>query len=99
MDIVKITVKDVTTGTVSNIDGLNLKFAIDKALAGTDSIILSFEGVNTLSSSFLNSSIGDIIENHSFDILKNRLRITNYTPVIANTIMKYINDLRLTDHA
>ena len=94
----KIIIKDITSGTTSNIDGLSLKMAIIASLDRADNIILSFEGISALSSSFLNSSIGEIVDQYGFDILKDRIIITNYTSSIANNIKWYINNLRHTEY-
>jgi len=97
MKTVKIIIKDITTGTTSNIDGLSLKLAINSSLADSDNILLSFEGITTISSSFLNSSIGEIVDQYGFDILKDRIKITHYTPSLAKIITKYIDDLRYSE--
>ncbi|MFA4851283.1 MAG: STAS-like domain-containing protein [Bacteroidales bacterium] len=93
----KIVIKEITSGTLSNIDGLNLKIAIDSSLASADTVLLSFEGITTISSSFLNSSIGEIMDQYGFDILKDRIKITHYTSNLATIIKKYIDDLRYTE--
>jgi len=93
----KIIIKDITSGTTSNIDGLTLRIAIDSSLKVGDNVLLSFEGINTISSSFLNSSIGEIVDQHGFDILKDRIKITHYTSSLAKIITKYIDDLRYSE--
>ena len=94
----KLIIRDITSSTLTNSDGLSLKIAIDSALSNADVVVLSFEAIGTISSSFLNSSIGEIIDKYGFEILKDRVMITNYTPTIASFIQKYINDLRYTEH-
>ncbi len=94
MNTIKIPVKDISQGTLSNIDGVNLKIAIENSLGNADIILLSFEGISSISSSFLNSSIGEITDKFGFDILKDRIKITNYTPHLAGIIQKYISNLR-----
>lgn len=95
-----IVIKDKVSGTLSNIEGLNLFYIIERELENSDVIILSFGGINTISSSFLNSSIGAIIDKYGIEILKEKIKITNYTRAIANTILKYVEDVtinRLSD--
>jgi hypothetical protein len=94
MKTITIIVKDITSGTLTNIDGLNLRVAIDASLASGDSVLLSFSGIHTISSSFLNSSLGEIFDKYGNDVLKSRIKITNYTPPLAGAITKYVNDLK-----
>lgn len=87
-----IKIKDITTGTFTNDDGLSVFNSIDSAISENNTIILSFEGISSLSSSFLNSSFGEIIEKFGFDFLKNKIKITKYTPQLSNLIMNYIKN-------
>ena len=96
MKTTKIIVKDLSVGTLSNADGVALRIAIDAALSNGDSVIISLEEINTISSSFLNSSIGEIIDSHGFDVLKNKIKITHYTPSLSLIIKKYIDNCRKT---
>ena len=95
MNTVQIDIKQVSTGTLSNTDGLNLKIELCKVLSRNDAVVLSFAGVGAISSSFLNSSLGEIVDDFGIDTLKNKIRITNYTPTIAEFIRKYMKDLTL----
>ena len=89
----KISVKDVTKNTLSNSDGVQLQSAIDSALAADDQVSLSFHDVHTISSSFLNSSLGNIIDKYGFDILS-KIKIIDYTSTIATFLKNYIADLK-----
>ena len=90
----KVIVKDIVSGTLSNIEGTTLYCAIDSALKNNDSIYLSFESINTISSSFLNSSIGTLVDTYGIDIIKDRIKIVNYTKPLAAVIVKYVSDLK-----
>lgn len=93
MKATKVIVKDVTASTLSNSDGVQLQFVIDNSLAEGNSVILSFHDVHTISSSFLNSSLGNIIDKYGFDTLS-RIKIIDYTSSIASFIKKYISDMK-----
>jgi len=93
MNATKIIVKDLVHSTLSNAGGFQLQIAIDNALANADNIILSFHDINTISSSFLNSSLGNIVDQYGFDIL-NKIKIIDYTSPIASFLKKYISDLK-----
>ncbi len=92
--MVKLIVKDITSGTLSNTEGTVLYCAIESALKNNNLIFLSFEGINTISSSFLNSSLGSLVDKYGFNILKDKIKIINYTKPLANIISKYISDLK-----
>ena len=85
-----IIVKDICKGTFTNADGVALYCAISKVLSASGNVVLSFNGIDALSSSFLNSSIGNIIDEKGIDVLKNRIKITHYTPTLAEAIKKYV---------
>jgi len=93
-----INIKDTTTGTLTNADGERLKIAIEKALTGNNIIVLSFAGINTISTSFLNSSIGEIVDQFGLQALKNRIKISHYTPSLAAVISKYVGELTASVH-
>ena len=89
-----IGIKDVVLGTFSYDDAVPLRMLMEESLKNGDSVVLSFDGVHTLTSSFLNSSIGEIVDSFGFDTLKGRVSLTNYAPSFASVITSYINDLK-----
>ena len=93
MKTTKISVKDVTNSTLSNSDGVQLQSAIDSALASDDVVYLSFHNVHTISSSFLNSSLGNIIDKYGLNILS-KIKIIDYTSSVASFLKSYISDLK-----
>lgn len=96
MKTITIVVKDLTSGTLTNAEGDKLRVAVDDALSSGNSVLLSFNDINTISSSFLNSSLGEIVDKYGFDVLKSRISITHYTTQLAGAIKKYINDLKIS---
>ncbi len=86
-----IKINDVVTGTFTNADGYTLFLSMDKIINNGGIIVLSLSDCSPLSSSFLNSSIGSLIEKHGFSEMKGRLVLTNYTPVMAENIKHYID--------
>lgn len=93
MKTTRILVKDITNSTLSNSDGVQLQSAIDNALAADDLVFLSFHDVHTISSSFLNSSLGNIIDKYGLNILS-KIKIVDYTSSIASFLKNYIADLK-----
>lgn len=90
---VNILVHDLTPTALSNADGFKLYSVLDKNLKSGNSIIISFNNINVVSSSFLNSSIGNIVDSYGFDSLSN-IKLTGYTSSIASFIKQYISDLK-----
>lgn len=87
----QISILDLTKGTLTNEDAIPVKNALTNSLKKGEKVVLSFKGVNLISSSFLNSSIGEIISEFGILALKNKIKITNYTPALAEMIKGYIN--------
>jgi hypothetical protein len=87
-------VSDLTPSTVTNADAVGLRIAMQDAILKGEAIVLSFHGVTTLTTSFLNSSIGEIIDEFGFDMLKGKLSLTDYTPPIGKMISTYIADMK-----
>jgi hypothetical protein len=93
MKTAKISVKDVTNSTLSKSDGVQLQSAIDSELVSDDMVYLSFHDVHTISSSFLNSSLGDIIDKYGLNILS-KIKIVDYTASVASFLKNYVSDLK-----
>lgn len=89
-----ILVKNICDGTFTNADGYALFLNLTKVLDVYDTAVLSFSGIDAVSSSFLNSSIGAIIDQKGLEILKNRIKITNYTPALAGAIKVYVSQYK-----
>jgi hypothetical protein len=89
-----IVVKDVVKGTSTNAEAVPLYFCIDNILSQNNAVILSLKDCPPLSSSFLNSSIGNIIEKYGFSSLKGKLSISDYTPTIAGIVTSYIENCK-----
>lgn len=85
-----IKIKDIVADTFTNASGYGLYLAIvNKLDNSTDIINLSFEGVSGTSSSFLNSSLGTLIDERGIDVLK-KIKPTNVGATQADILKKYI---------
>jgi hypothetical protein len=89
----KIILTDYTNSALSNADGVTIYSVVNKLLADGGTVIVSFSGINTVSTSFLNSFIGSLAENHGLNILT-RVKIIDYTASIASFLKNYIKELR-----
>ncbi|AHA29514.1 STAS-like domain-containing protein [Exiguobacterium sp. MH3] len=84
--MVTITIKDHVSEGFTNDDGGLLYDIIKSAMKDHDIINLSFEDMNAISSSFLNSSLVKIKEEIGFGELKRRFKFVKTTPSINSTI-------------
>jgi hypothetical protein len=89
----KITLTDYTSSALSNIDGAKVYAVVNNLLADGGNVIVSFAGINAVSTSFLNSFIGSLVDQHGMNILT-RVKIVDYTVSIANFLKNYIKELR-----
>jgi len=65
----KITLTDYTSSALSNIDGAKVYAVVNNLLADGGNVIVSFAGINAVSTSFLNSFIGSLVDQHGMNIL------------------------------
>lgn len=89
-----LSVFQLTPSTITNSDAVWLRLAMKEAIINGEAIVLSFHGISTLTTSFLNSSIGEIIDEFGFDALKGRLSLVDYTTVIGKAVTDYIGNLK-----
>lgn len=94
MDKKVIIVKDVVSGTSTNAEGTPLFVLMDSAIKDNKVIVLSLKSCPAMSTSFLNSSIGTLVERYGMSLLKNRLIITDYTTGMAESIKRYLSQLK-----
>lgn len=88
----KISLANIVSNTDTNVEGVKLYCVIAKAIKNDETLILEIDSNVALSSSFLNSSLGGIIDDFSFEELKSFLKIeTNKTQFerISSYLTKY----------
>lgn len=85
-----IKLMDHVAGTSSNVDGVKLFSILTKELDANNTIILSLKDSTPMSSSFLNSSFGELVEKYGLEIFKKQIRLINYTPSQLEYIKKYL---------
>ena len=88
-----LNIKDICVSTYTNSDGMALKIAVSNLLNTHESVILSFHGIDTVSTSFMNSFFGELVSEYGLDVFKNRIKVTNYTNTLLNVIKSYIKSL------
>lgn len=85
-----IKVLDVVSNTISNADAVPLRIAIENSLSENKAIKLSFSGISLLTTSFLNSSLGEVIDTCGIDVVTKSISIVDYTPSVGNFITQYV---------
>lgn len=80
------------TDTYTNEAGLGFYFELKKHIEKKEMILVSFKNVTT-STSFLNSSFGEIIENYGLDALKSFVKPTDLSKGQSLILKDYINSM------
>jgi hypothetical protein len=91
--IQKVELIDVVSGTTTNEDGYALFLSLDKYLVSNCRVELSLKGMTPMSSSFLNSSFGELVEKHGMAKLKESLFFCNYKMHDVSRIKSYVASL------
>jgi len=87
----EIIIKDIVSNTTLNDEGVILFKVISDLLNEGNNVILSLNELEPMSSSFMNSSFGAIIDNFGIDTFKEKIRISDYKPSHAIRIKNYID--------
>lgn len=85
-------VTNLVNGTATNAEGYALFVAVDAELRRGNTVKLSFRGCTTPpSSSFLNSSLGELVENYGKATLRERLKLVDADKRMASIIANYLS--------
>jgi hypothetical protein len=86
-----LVIKDLVKGTSTNSEALPLFMKMDDAVSvAKETVVLSFNSIEFVSSSFLNSSIGQFIEKHGFDLFSKTVKFADCKTDIAARIKDYV---------
>jgi hypothetical protein len=81
-----IRIRDVVSGADTAEQGAAVFEKLRSALMDSDSVTVSFEGLDIATSSFVVAAFLPLLEHHNFPDLKRRLRIINSTRQINQMI-------------
>ncbi|MGB0799330.1 MAG: STAS-like domain-containing protein [Planktomarina sp.] len=84
--MVTIKVNALVSSCVTNDDGKVVSKAIRQGLDACDSVTLDFFGIDTVSTSFVNSSIIVLLDDFDVEAIKGRMLITRASKQIGNMI-------------
>ncbi len=86
-------VSDICADTLTNAAGYALYTAVENSIAQSDLVEVSFEGTNGISSSFLNSSVGALIEKHGIEVLS-QIKLVKISGTQADVLKKFVNSAK-----
>jgi hypothetical protein len=91
-EIMETTIKlmDHVSGTSTNAEGYSLYIVLAKELAKDTLVKLSFSEATPMSTSFLNSSFGELMDNFGLEAVKKNIRLINFQRTEAERIQKYL---------
>ena len=89
-----LVIKNLVTGTSTNSEAVALYVEMKKSADLNDCFTLSFVGIDYVSSSFLNSSIGEFIETYGFDTFVKNVKFTDCNKDLATMIKSYVTKFK-----
>jgi hypothetical protein len=89
-----ILLRDTVNETYTNASGDTLYHVLKGQFEAEQLVELSFKDATITSSSFLNSSIGALIEEYGTQTVKQRIRPTGMSPTQATLLRKYMESFR-----
>lgn len=87
---------DIVPDTITNASGYTLYLRLKENVKVRESVRLSFKDAMVTSSSFLNSSIGALIEEYGVDVVKQVITPVGMSPFQAQVLRKYITSFEKT---
>jgi hypothetical protein len=94
----RINLIDITKSYSTNDDGLKLYHFMDTVIRSETLVVLKIDSDTSFSSSFLNSSFGEIISNYGVDALKDCFKIETSNQQFKK-LKIYINKYLQLDYA
>lgn len=80
---------------ISANDGQRVHDAIAAEMGKEISVVLSFDGVTTLISAFLNAAIGQLYNEFSEDIIRNRLTVENMNSDDLQLLKRVVDNAKI----
>lgn len=82
---------NISQNCYSHDDGYKLFVAITRELRNCERLTISFEGIDSVSSSFVNASLIPLLDLMPFEEIKNRIAFIKTTPQINELIKSRFN--------
>lgn len=84
-------VMDCVGGTSTNTEGLKLFYSISNVINNGEAVKLSLDGCTPMSSSFMNSSFGELVDKYGIQKVKENLSLVDFKPSQAKEIKNYLD--------
>lgn len=84
----------LTAGTSTNAEGDKLFAALAPYVAKAEVVRLSLADASPMSTSFLNSSFGELIDAYGLAAVRSSLKLVDYLPSHAARIKQYIDSFK-----
>jgi len=91
MNTINIRLLDIVNGTSTNVEGQILFDIISKHLQNGNLVKLSLRDLTPMSTSFLNSSFGELLQHFGYDKIKSSIVLIDYRISDALRIKDYLN--------
>jgi len=88
-----IQVTDIVQATTTNADAMPLYLLLKKEMTDDTCIVLSFRDATPLSSSFLNTAIGNLVDDFGLDYVKAHLKIVQCSKSVFDALKRYFDNL------
>jgi hypothetical protein len=88
MDLIKV--NEIVQDTYTNQEGFKLYTKLKVYLDEIRPVAISFMDTTPLSSSFFNSSFGEVIDKHGINVFKDLIKIRDITKSQAEQLRNYI---------
>jgi STAS-like domain of unknown function (DUF4325) len=86
-----VRIRDIAHGADTADEGAAVLNVLSSAIASEDQIIVSFEGLQTATSSFVNAAFLPLLEKYALYELKRRIRVIESTRQINDMIKNRLN--------
>jgi len=93
MKMQNIQVMSVVQATTTNADAMPLYLLLKKEMTDDTCIVLSFKDSTPLSSSFLNTAIGNLVDDFGLDYVKAHLKIVQCSKSVLDTLKRYFDNV------
>ncbi|MCC7246678.1 MAG: DUF4325 domain-containing protein [Saprospiraceae bacterium] len=90
--VIDLRLMNEVEGTSTNAEGLTLYCKLDTILSEGNKVRLSLHLSTPFSSSFLNSSFGNLIDKFGIDKVKASISLIEYRPSLAKRLSEYLNE-------
>jgi chromosome condensin MukBEF MukE localization factor len=90
---ITLKIMDIVSGTSTNNEGIPLFLELDKYLSSGRKVRLSMADATSFSTSFLNSSIGDVIDKYGYEHFRKMVVFTQFRPAQVKYLQMYFDQV------